>query len=383
MTKLKVLLPIVAVIIVGATIAVLATQAWNPLWNPFSLSREATLAKAITKLATLKSFKVQGNINFEIKDSENKDEAENFKVSIDFISNLDVKTPKSSSEVKLSLGTEQMAFSLSGEVRGIGGDIYLMAKTLPNIPFLFSNIEELKNQWFKISKEKLTESLGTEAVENIEEETEKEIINEFVRVFGKRKGEFFKVKSDFGMEEVDGVESHHFLLLLKEQILKEAILEFLQEIKKYLPEEEKGSYEEKLKEIIKDLPENFEDFFEKTGPITFEAWIDKDNWLRRIKGEKEIKLSQFEQLEEFDLGETKVKIEIDLKLSDFNKKVEVASPEEFKSIEEILPPGMLGAFSPSQFLLPQQTPQPESVPGGEEPLSPEEIEELLRGLQEE
>lgn len=385
--KFKFLIPvvIVVVLIAGGVLGTLYTQVWNPLWNPFSPPRESMVERAFAKMMGLESFRAQGNINFEIKTKDlGEEETEDFKIAVNFSGALDIKNSRSSSDFELTFGGQGLDISFTGELRAIEGDFYFSIKTFPEIPFLFKGLEELKNQWFKLSKEMLMERLKVEGEEAADEEKAKEILQEFINAL--REKEIIQVKDDFGVEEIDGIKTNHYLVLLKEDELREVILEFLQRIKKYVPEEEMASYEEKLREAMEELPENFEEFFGKVGTITFEVWISRDNQLRRVKGEKEIDLSLFEQFEDSSGNRAKIKISFDFKLSNFNQEIKVEVPEESKSIEEILPPGILGTFSQeTPSLIPEEEGSPsfEEFEFGEGELpSPEEMEELERLLEE-
>lgn len=379
--KFKFLIPIVVILAAAGILGTLYTQVWNPLWNPFSLPRESTVERAFAKIMGLESFRTQGNINFVIKTKDlDEEETEDFKIAVNLFGALDIKNSRSSSDFELTFGGQGLDISFGGELRAIEGDFYLLIKTLPGLPFLFGGLEGLKDQWFKLSKEMLMERLKVEGEEAADEEKAKEILQEFINAL--RGKEIIQVKDDFGVEEIDGIKTNHYLVLLKEDGLEEVILEFLQRIKKYVPEEEMASYEEKLRETMGSLPESFEEFFSKTGAITFEVWISRDNVLRRIKGEKEIDLSLFEQFKD-SLGEqVKIKIAFDFRLFDFNQEITVEVPEESTSIEEILPPGIfgtgaLGTFSQESFLEAPELPLP--IPEGEMG----ELERLLEELQKE
>ncbi|MCD6500766.1 hypothetical protein J7K42_01970 [bacterium] len=382
MPKLKILIPIVIVVAIGGTLLALYTQLWNPLWNPFVSSREEMVERAMAEMIKLESLKTEGDIDFTIEEV-GEERTESFQISADFLNNLDIKNAKSSSDFEITLGSEGIEFCFAGELRTIEGDLYFVFNRLPTIPFLAQGLEEFKNQWFKISKESLTQRLQGKiptTTQSTDKEKTKEMVEEFVEALKGRK--FFKIEKDFGTEEIDGVKVNHLLVSLKKEEVKEVILEFLPRLKKYLPEEEKVSYEEKLKEAMVSLPQNFEKFFSKVGPITFEVWISRNSWLRRIKGEKEINLSQFEQFQETEAEQAKIKMAIDFKFSDFNQELKIEAPGEFKPLEEILPSGVFG-FSPQESSLQSSglfSSTPEKNPSEQLP-SPEEMEELKKLLE--
>lgn len=108
----------------------------------------------------------------------------------------------------------------------------------------------------------------------------------------------------------------------------------------------------------KEFPRKLDEFFEKLGEITGEAWIGKkDYYLYKVKGWKEFDLSKFE----FDLGRFRDKkeqekkiitVRFDIENSNFNQPIEIEAPENFIGIEEIISPRSF--FQPS---LPNEAPR--------------------------
>lgn len=390
----------VLVVVVGGGVSLALIKGWSP----FGIPPQQILAESMDKMWTLERWRIKGNGKLEVK-GKGEEETQGFQASLDFSSDVnitDLKNPKQSSKVNLTLGAEGMEFSLAGEVRVFGSDFYLKITRFPSLPFLGLPLENFKNQWIEFNREKLMEISGKKAeMPEVKEEMTEEIAQEIKSLLKGR--EILKIKNNLGKEELDGIQTYHYLNTLNREELKTLIPEFFQRMKKFIPQEDKSSYEEDLQKFLKDFPQKFDEFYDKIGEINLELWIGNDRWLRRIKIEKEIDLSHL-MAREFQTplaaGETqqvetpsepeelKAIISIDLKFSDFNQKIEIERPQEFKSIEEILPPEILGSpsavssftpslplgtLSPQEELSNLQTPTAEEI---------EEMEKLLKELEE-
>lgn len=328
MIKIKFLIPILIVILVLGTIsALLATKTWDPAWNPFRKIPSRIIENAITKLTEAESFKFEGEIGGEFQTTAI---LKTITVSISssgLIDRSDKDKSKTSIALDLSLGMEGLIIQMKGEIITLAKDIYLKITSLPALPFLTEEFLELKNQWLKIDPEKLKELTETEDEELLVEE---EFIEDIKILLADK--EVFKVKKNLGDEELDGVRVEHYLAGFKKETMKVLIPEFFQLMKKYIPEKERANYEKDLEEFSKNFSENFDEIWKRITPLEFNFWIEKRNsWLRKIKFEKEIIYDSPETGEE-----TRIKLEIDLNFSDFNKKFEIKSPENYKLIEEIL-----------------------------------------------
>jgi hypothetical protein len=345
--KPKILVPILVVAIVGAIAGALYTQIWNPSWNPFGLSPQQRLEKSVANLSSLKTFKTDGRIEVNIEQKEETPNLpKNFVISFLFsqtTDNTDKENPKTEGNYSLSLGAEGMEISLAGEIKTIGEDIYLKVTSLPPLPFLGETFTKLKNQWVKIEKEKLMEISGQKK-EEVEKETKRYLnfLEEIKNLLWGR--EIFEVKKNLGEEKIDNARAYHYLIKVNRDELKKLIPELIEKTNEYLQEEKQGISQEELQKFLEDFPQKFDQIYDKIGEISFEVWIGKrDNYLRKIKGAKEVDLGLFEELKDYSaIKNAKIKIGFDVRFSEFNQKVKIEAPKDFKLIDEVLPSEMFG-----------------------------------------
>lgn len=333
--KPKVLIPVVIIVVVGTIVGLLGTQTWNPSWNPFQEAAENNIVeKAIAELLDLNTFKLQAKVEAEMQ-AVVEAKPQSFTVSINFdglVDKSDIENLKTSNNINLALEAEGTEMTAGGEVRTFGNDIYLKLTTLPLFPLPIGGLEEIKNQWFKIDVEKLKEMAGETNVP-FDEETQKELLRD-LKQLGQGK-EFFTIEEDLGEEQIDGEKTEHYLVSINKETLKELIPEYFEMLKKYVPEEEMDKYEEDLQETLEQFPQKIDEAWEKIGGINFDVWIEKKHSvLKKFQWEREIDLTSFEELRD-KVGEGTIKILFELKFSDFNKKLEIEEPTEFKLLEEL------------------------------------------------
>ncbi len=325
--RTKLLIPALIVILVLGTIStLLVTKTWDPTWNPFKRFPSRIVENAIVKLTEAESFKFEGEIGGEFQTSAI---LKTVTISLSFsglFDKSDKDSLKSSSGLDLSVGMEGLIIQVKAEIITSAKDIYLKITQLPALPFLTEEFLGIKNQWLKIDAEKLKELTETEE-QLLDEE---EFIQDIKNLLADK--EIFKMQKNFGEEELEGVKVEHYLAGFKKETLKVLIPEFFQLMKKYIPEKERANYEKDLEEFSNNFSENFNEIWRAITPLEFNFWIEKrDLWLRKIEFEKEM-IYNFPETEE----ETKVKLEIDLNFSDFNKKFEIEIPENYMLIEEAL-----------------------------------------------
>ena len=330
MINLKIIIPLVVILVLAIVIGLLTTETWSPSWNPFrtpSLAIENSLSKTIEA----ETFKITGEVGGEFQSGQ-EPESKIITAALVYSGNIDKSEKgkiKNTSDLNLELGMEGITLQIKGKMISWSRDIYLKITSLPSLPLSGFDLEEIKNQWIKIDTEKLKEISGEKEPFAIDEETEKKFLEDLKNLLiGK---EIFKVKKNFGEEELEGVKVNHYSTEVNKEALKVLIPEILKLTKKYIPAEEQATYEKDLEKFLEDFSNNFDQAWGNIEPLEFDFWIGKDNFLRRLKFEKEL---EYGSLETEDVG--KVKLRVDLKFSDFNEKVEIEIPENFKSIEEFL-----------------------------------------------
>ncbi|MBZ9578493.1 hypothetical protein KJA14_01440 [Patescibacteria group bacterium] len=329
---IKIIAGVIILIAIGVGVC-LYTKAWDPFWNPFRPSPEEVIEKMVIEMGELKAVHSRAEMSIEAKE----DTKEGFKISMDFASdsdNTDPKNPKSAGDFYITLAFEGMQFSLAGESKTIGEDSYFKLTTIPALAFLEPFFEmlgidlgEIKGQWIKFDMAEETQKA---------KEEQEEMIQKFQTLFKDKK--LYIVTREFADKEIRNVKTYHYLVALNKEEIKKLIPGIFEILWEAFPPSNLGfpmtpSVPGK-EEILTEILEAFDEFFEKVGEITAELWIGKkDNLLYKIKGEKEIDLA------EINPGtEGKIIIKIDMDFSDFNQPLIIEAPEEFKTIEEIFSP---------------------------------------------
>lgn len=354
---IKIIAGVVILGVVGVGVS-LATRIWDPLWNPFRPSPEKVIEEMTTNMEKVKILHFNWGIDIFASEKDagefkvfiglegdsDATNSENLKVALDFNIGLAIQT-------QAYAKNKEENFSLAITSKTIGEVSYLRLNTIiipaDLEPFLLMfdiSLDEIKGQWIKIDKEALEELGGeTYSSQEMSKEEQEKLVKKLKEVFAKRK--IYYIKEEMSDEKINGKKVYHYLLALDKEEIKKVIPEMFKIIMESSGQSS-GVDEFTSAFVIGGLTESINKFFEKIGDITAEIWIGKkDKLLYRIKGEKEIDLSKFDEKIE---GIINIKITSDF--SNFNQPVEIEPPENFKSLEEIL----------SQFQLPffNQLPSP-------------------------
>ncbi|MDI6882850.1 MAG: hypothetical protein QMC93_00005 [Patescibacteria group bacterium] len=333
MLKLKILILLLAVVVVGGVSGLLGSHIWNPSWNPFGLSSQEILEKALSKQFSLRTLRTEGNFEVEIQSVKEPDKT--LKVSLSGFLKGDIENQKTEGSFDLKFGLKGMEASLTGEIKTIGNIVYLKATSLPLLPLFGEAFASLEGQWIKIDPKKLGELTG-QKTQNLNEEEKEKLFQDLKNLLQGKK--IFLIKKNLGKEKTEEVKTYHFIITFNKEELKKLIPEFFRVIEKYVSEEEKTTYQESLDKFLTDFPQRFDEIYQKIGGIDFEVWIgESDFYLIKIKAEKELKLEEFlEEVKKIEGEGVNLKIIFEAKFSEFNGKFEIEIPEDFKSIEELL-----------------------------------------------
>ena len=334
----KIIIIIVILGVVGTGIA-LGSRIWDPVWNPFRPSPEKVIERMLTNMNDIKALHFESRIEIETKE-----DTKAFKISMNFAGDLDTtdsQNPKSTGDFDLAIIYEGMQISLIVNTKSIGEISYFKINQIPlplQLPLAFFGIDanQIENQWIKIDKKALEKLGGGEAYlkeGEISKEQQEAMIEKVRKLFEERK--FYYIKEELPDEKINGKKTYHYLLSLD----KEGIKEIIPELIKIMGEISPGGAVPMPAE--EEISKGINEFFEKVGEITADIWIGKkDNFLYKVKGEKEIDiLGEFKDKNKLDgkAGRIISIIKIDFDFSDFNQPVEIKPPEDFKSLEEIIP----------------------------------------------
>ncbi len=342
-SKAFMLFIIIGMIFIGSFGAALASRIWDPVWNPFRPSPEKVLARAFLKQ---KEIKTQNEKIFVYADAKTPtDDA--FSVEIKMESNTDTRDEnimKASGKFDYKVLIGPISIPFSGEATIIGEEIYFKLDSLPtalfqffkmsgadfsNNPYIdaFENIlNGITGKWIRISPN--DKHLGMSFSINARKQKElSEAINNIVARYP-----VFKVKKQFADKEINENKAYHYLLALDKENLKKLLPEILETIRNsgMFPLAEKNpSDKEEIARAMKEL----DDLLNKTGEITTEIWIGKnDYYIYRIKGEKTIDVSAISDGREKGV----IKIGWDASASNFNQPIEIKAPENSVGILELM-----------------------------------------------
>jgi len=335
--KTNLVVLIVAIALAAGLVAaasLLGTKTWNPGWNPFGRSSNQVIEKTLTKTFGSDSFKTEGNVKISFqKGASQTEEEKTYNLSLSFSQSLNKKDIENSqvlTELDLILGIEGISFNLKAETISIGNDVYLRVTSIPALSVLSGlGLEKIKGQWYKVEAAELEKATGGKEIKKAEE---KKILGDLGKLVKGKK--IFQIKKNFGEESVKGEKTNHYKVALSKNFAKEFIPEFLQIMKKYVPESQKAEYEKNLSLSMKNFSQNFEEGWKKVSPLEFDIW--SNGLVRRVKFEKKLEYSSTK-----NAGPDKLNISADLYFSDFGKKFKIEAPKNYKPIDELIPQGLL------------------------------------------
>lgn len=298
----KTVISVIFILIVGGG-TVLATKAWDPLWNPFRMDPERVMSAMTDKTKTVKTISSDIAVSLQNQKQDSLD----VKIS----AKNDSNNKKTTLSFALAVNQSGMSASVSGESIIIGRDGYVK---LNNIPPIFSSlIGQVQGQWFKYGQESDINEIDNGDTERLQ------------RLFMDSK--WYIVEKELSDARIDNVKTYHYLITLNQPELKKAFAEFVKQSQD-VPAQPgafgKVDYEEIASSIL-------DEFFEKAGDIKAEIWIGKkDYYLYKIKAEKEIDLKSLTKKS----GDA-VAFSISIDFSDFNREINIEAPKNFKDFKEL------------------------------------------------
>lgn len=322
---IKIIIGIIVILVLGTGIS-LATRIWDPLWNPFRPSPEEVLDKMSQKMKEVKTNHSEMQFEFGVKeetqvDLEKKEvSGGEFQMTMAFnidADDTDPQNPKSAGDFNMVMSLSGMSIPLAGEIIGIGDTSYFKFTTM-NLPFLPTQIQsQVRNQWIQYDEKS--------------KEKEEGITKKLEALLKDKK--FFLVQKEFTDEKIENQAVYHYLVVLDKEEIKKILPELLKTMEGYNPSLMPLAGEESSNKL--------NEFLEKIGEITADIWIGKkDNYLYKVKGEKEIDLSILSQEQR---GTITIKFVV--ASSNFNQPVTIEAPKEFKTFEEISP-SLFPVYSP-------------------------------------
>jgi hypothetical protein len=328
--KKLIIISIVLLSIVGGGI-LFYSQGW------LSSSTEDVLSAAIQNMSENKTYHSEAEITIAAEsEGETSTVFLNIKEDTD---KTDPENPKSDIKFDAELEMEGMSFSLGAEMKVLGQeDIYFRITTIPALPFLDMlgiDFNQLKDQWIKIDEEYLGNALSQN----------EEIGQKVIELFADR--EILIVEEEFADEKINDINCYNYLVSLDKEelsIIIPELLEIVMQDSLSLEELSEADKQETLNEMIS----SFDEFLNKVGDINFKVWLGKkDKQFYQFQIEKEINAGE---LYEEDMGiDGNVNIDFKMNFSELNKEMDIQSPEEYKSLEEVFPTEMFESEMPLQL----------------------------------
>lgn len=293
--------------IIILSIFLLSSGVVNPSWNPFIQPPSGeVLETAIYNLSKIEKMRIFALVDLSIETSKKITGVLNLNQAIDYSNKIQ---KKNLTDFNLSVGIEGVELSIQAQMIGIDKNLYLKIISLPEYLPLGVDVETIKNQWL------LIDSIFASTSQDIKNIQDTAFLND-IKAFIANKN-LFKLKRNLGQG--------HYAAQVDKQTAKEIIPQIFAVINKRLSND---SYQQDLQQSLSEFQQNFDEIWKAFGGLNFEVWIDEKNQiLEKIKFAKEIQQN---------------KIGIELAFTDFNKDIIIEQPVDFKPIQDVLPPDLLG-----------------------------------------
>jgi hypothetical protein len=313
----KIILIIGIVLLSGA-----GALSYSQGWLPFSVSSEDVLSAAIQNMSENDTWRSEAEITIAAES-----EGETSTVFLNMQENTDktdIENPKSNIKFDAELEMEGMSFSVGAEMKVLGQkDIYFRITTIPALPFLDMlgvDFDQLKNQWIKIDEEYFENSLS-----------QNEVGQEIMELFTDK--EILIIGEELADEKINNVNCYNYLVSLNKEELVIIVPELLEIVMQGNLSFEELS-EAKKQETLDETVGNFNEFLDKIGDINFKVWIGKkDKQFYQFQIEKEINAGELYG-EEMSI-DGNINIDFKMNFSEFNQEMDIQSPEEYKSLDEV------------------------------------------------
>ena len=331
MLNYKNILPAIGFVLLVA-VFVLASDAWNPSWDPF-LERGNVVERALTKTLKAKALSVDLLVKLSA-DLEGVEGNQAMSVAVDLKEDISLKEDLSRAKGMLDVLVLTEGASLSANLENIllNNGFYLKLNTLPSILPLGLDLSSFKGKWFKLDLLMLKQALSQPETESLSKEQRDKILEEASRAL--KENPVFIIKE---------IKEDSFLVEVDKEGLKKLAPTFLENMKKYIAQENLGTYENSLNQALVDFPQKVDDFWQETGGVEFEVWLDK-GYLSKIKWQKIIDVSEHLTPEiESKIKGGDIDLTIEIALSNFNKSFSIQAPAESTPLEEMLIPLISGA----------------------------------------
>ncbi len=292
-TTQKIILAFAAIFLAAFTTgsALLATRAWDPLWNPYRPSPERVIPAALHNIQNVQTYHIKQNLFAEIKDSEKTIVSFTLSAQSD-IDQSDQNNLQSQTTASLDFLMPATAFQLKAETKTLENVSYIKLENIAgNIkPYLLLagiDIDQINNRWLRIDPVELLALSGLEQEMTVQElQKQSALRKEMQGLF--LSSQFYQLQQELPDEEFNGQKAYHYVMEIK-------LGEMLEEIfAKVFEQEEVNKGDVFAAEIAKGAIKGMMGTtLQKIGPIASHLWIDKKTlYLNKAAIQKTIDLNQ-------------------------------------------------------------------------------------------
>lgn len=338
-------IPKIVFIVAAAAGGIVFLSLAGGLWSPFKQVGGDVLVEALDKSLQAKTFNLLGRLEVEVEtaaeaSADNDEQSKNFKIGLEAqeqIDKTDIKNIKANAQINLGMEAEGMIISGNFEARCFGDNFYLKLVSLPSFLPLPVDLEQIKGQWIKLNFKDLEDKLAAAGFSLPSDDSQdfQDSLRGLKEIIAGRK--FFEIKRNFGKEKILNVSTEHYLVELNKRAVKDFIPAYFSLLEKQIPEvQEQDDVKQQLAEFKDGLNNNFERYWAGLRGLQFDIWLEQGSGrLVKLKWEKEIDPAEIAVSKKLSLNLKKIKLRLELGLSQFNERFEFAEPAAFKTAEEV------------------------------------------------
>ncbi|MDP2951167.1 MAG: hypothetical protein Q8N55_02160, partial [bacterium] len=270
MLNYKSILPAIGFVLLVA-VFVLASDAWNPSWDPFQESGNV-VERALSK--TLKAKALSFDLLVKLAaDLEGVEGNQTMSVEVNLKEDISLKEDLGKAKGLLDVLVLTEGASLSANLENIldNNGFYLKLNTLPSVLPLGLDLSSFKGKWFSVDLEMLKQALSQPETEALTKEQRSQILEEALSTL--KENPVFIIKE---------TKDESFIVEIDKEGLKKLAPAFLENMKKYIDSENLNTYQSSIDKALANFPQQVDEFWQQTGGVEFEVWLDK-GYLSKIK----------------------------------------------------------------------------------------------------
>jgi hypothetical protein len=327
-----ILLVAAAIIVVITTVpaVLLATRTWDPLWSPFRPEPTKIIFDAFKQLKEIKSERFSFETSVIGKNLKDVGDAQ-FLIKASGAIDLSQKD-NPLSDITFSFSTKAAKkydnFLLSAQSKVIDDKMYLILSDYNFGEFemflaMFGiNLNKLKGQWVLFETKNFSQNLSADIISTQEQDEKitkaKEAYNKLLNLFLK--------KNVFNIKEMpDQNSQYHYIISINKIAANQISPEIYSILNDSFPDTNAPTQEEFIKKFSK-----FLDTIEGASANLFVG--KKDGFFHKIWLSKEISLSDYNDAKYTGI----LNINMQLEGSNFNEKIEITAPADYKNFKDML-----------------------------------------------